>query len=447
MFDNLSNRLTGIFDKLRGRGALTEQDVNAAMREIRIALLEADVALPVVKNFIDQVREKAIGQDVLKSITPGQQIVKIVHDHLVEVLGHEAQELILAGNPPVFIMMVGLQGSGKTTSTAKIARFIESKQRKKVLMASLDIYRPAAQEQLSTLGREVQIETLEIIAQEKPLQITKRAADRARQEGFDIVLLDTAGRLHIDEALMTELQQVRDLVHPIETLLVADSMTGQDAVNVAKAFQEKIGLTGIVLTRVDGDARGGAALSMREITGCPIKFLGVGEHVDKLETFHPERIASRILDMGDVISLVEKAAESIDREEAEKMAAKMQQGKFDLDDMASQLKQMQKIGGLSGIMGMMPGIGKIKDKIQDAGLDDKLLKRQLAIIQSMTKTERRNVKLLNASRRRRIAEGSGTTVADVNRLIKQYLQMSEMMKKMGKLDKKGLLRNGFKGLF
>jgi signal recognition particle subunit SRP54 len=447
MFENLSNRLTGIFDKLRGRGALTEQDVNVALREIRVALLEADVALPVVKDFIEQVKEKAVGQDVLKSVTPGQQIVKIVHDHLVEALSHEDQELNFAGTPPIFMMMVGLQGSGKTTTTAKLARHIVSKDRKKILLASLDIYRPAAQEQLAVLGREIGVATLDIVPSEKPLAITKRAAERARLEGFDLVIFDTAGRLHVDDELMVELQQVRDAVNPIETLLVADSMTGQDAVNVAQIFNEKVGITGIILTRVDGDARGGAALSMRGVTGRPIKFLGLGEQVDKLEVFHPDRIAGRILDMGDVVSLVEKAAETIDQEEAEKMAAKMQKGQFDLDDMASQLLQMQKMGGLSGIMGMMPGIGKIKGKIAEAGLDDKLISRQVAVIRSMTKKERKNVKLLNASRRRRIADGSGTTVADVNRVIKQYIQMADMMKKMGKLGQKGFLRNGIKGLF
>lgn len=447
MFENLSNRLTGIFDKLRGRGALSEQDVSVAMREIRIALLEADVSLSVVKDFIEQVKEKAIGQDILKSVTPGQQIVKIVHDHLVEALGHESQGLNFAGPAPLFMMMVGLQGSGKTTSTAKLARHIVAKERKKVLLASLDIYRPAAREQLAVLGLEIGVTTLNIIADEAPLQITKRAAEKARLEGFDLVLLDTAGRLHVDDELMVELQQVRDAVKPIETLLVADSMTGQDAVNVAQIFNEKIGITGIILTRVDGDARGGAALSMRGITGCPIKFLGVGEQVDKLEIFHPDRIAGRILDMGDVVSLVERATENIDQADAEKMAARMQKGQFDLDDMASQLQQMQKMGGMSGIMGMMPGVGKIKDKIEEAGLDDKLLKRQVAIIQSMTKKERKNVKLLDASRRRRIAMGSGTTVADVNRVVKQYMQMADMMKKMGKFGKKGFLRNGIKGLF
>jgi signal recognition particle subunit SRP54 len=447
MFENLSNRLTGIFDKLRGRGALSEQDVTLAMREIRVALLEADVALPVVKDFIEQVKEKAIGQDILTSVTPGQQIVKIVHDHLIEALGHEAQELNLAATPPVFIMMVGLQGSGKTTTTAKLARHIVAKERKKVLLASLDIYRPAAREQLAVLGTEINVATLEIIPHEKPLEITRRAAERAKLEGFDIVLLDTAGRLHVDDELMAELQQVRDAVKPIETLLVVDSMTGQDAVNVAQIFNEKVGVTGIVLTRVDGDARGGAALSMRGVTGCPIKFLGVGEQVDKLEVFHPDRIAGRILDMGDVVSFVEKAAESIDQEAAAKMTARMEKGQFDLNDMASQLLQMQSLGGMTGIMSMMPGISKLKGKIEGAGLDDKLLKRQVAIIQSMTQKERKNVKLLNASRRRRIAQGSGTTVADVNRVIKQYVQMADMMKKMGKLGKTGFLRNGIKGLF
>lgn len=447
MFENLSNRLTGIFDKLRGRGALSEQDVTTAMREIRVALLEADVALPVVKDFIEQVKEKAIGHDILKSVSPGQQIVKIVHDHLIEALGHESQGLNLAGSPPLFIMMVGLQGSGKTTTTAKLARHIVAKERKKVLLASLDIYRPAAREQLAVLGSEIDVASLDIVEGEKPLQITRRAAEKARLEGFDVVLLDTAGRLHIDDELMVELQQVRDAVKPIETLLVADSMTGQDAVNVAQIFNEKVGITGIILTRIDGDARGGAALSMRGVTGCPIKFLGVGEQVDKLEVFHPDRIAGRILDMGDVVSFVEKAAENIDQEEAEKMSAKMQKGQFDLDDMAAQLLQMQKLGGMSGLMGMLPGVGKLKGKIEEAGLNDKFIKRQVAIIQSMTKKERKNVKLLNASRRRRIASGSGTTVADVNRVIKQYIQMADMMKKMGKLGKKGFLRNGIKGLF
>lgn len=447
MFDNLSQRLGGIFDKLRGRGALSEQDVSLAMREIRVALLEADVALSVVKGFIEQVKEKAIGQDILKSVSPGQQVVKIVHDHLIEVLGHASQELNLSAVPPVFIMMVGLQGSGKTTSTAKLAKYVMGKERKKILMASLDIYRPAAREQLAVLGREIGIETLHIIENENPLAIAKRAAEKARLEGFDLVFLDTAGRLHVDELLMQELQQVRDFVKPIETLLVADSLTGQDAVHVAKEFNEKIGLTGIVLTRVDGDARGGAALSMRSVTGCPIKFLGVGEQVDKIEVFHPDRIAGRILDMGDVLSLVERAVETIDQQDAEKMAAKMQKGLFDLNDMATQMLQMQKMGGMSGIMGMMPGVGKLKDKIAEAGLDDTLVSRQVAIIRSMTKQERKNVKLLNASRRRRIACGSGTTVADVNRVIKQYLQMADMMKKVGKLGKKGFLRNGIKGLF
>ncbi|MBP6986215.1 MAG: signal recognition particle protein [Alphaproteobacteria bacterium] len=447
MFDNLSQRLGGIFDKLRGRGALSEQDVSLAMREIRVALLEADVALSVVKEFIEQVKEKAIGQDILKSVSPGQQVVKIVHDHLIEVLGHASQELNLSAVPPVFIMMVGLQGSGKTTSTAKLAKYVMGKERKKILMASLDIYRPAAREQLAVLGREIGIETLHIIENENPLAIAKRAADKARLEGFDLVFLDTAGRLHVDELLMQELQQVRDFVKPIETLLVADSLTGQDAVHVAKEFNEKVGLTGIVLTRVDGDARGGAALSMRSVTGCPIKFLGMGEQVDKIEVFHPDRIAGRILDMGDVLSLVERAVETIDQQDAEKMAAKMQKGLFDLNDMATQMLQMQKMGGMSGIMGMMPGVGKLKDKIAEAGLDDTLVSRQVAIIRSMTKQERKNVKLLNASRRRRIACGSGTTVADVNRVIKQYLQMADMMKKVGKLGKKGFLRNGIKGLF
>ncbi len=446
MFNNLSQKLGEIFDKLKKRGALNEADVDAALREIRIALLEADVALAIVKDFIAQVKERAIGQEVIKSITPGQMVVKIVHDQLIEVLGSENVALNFATTPPAVMMVVGLQGSGKTTSTAKIARFLKAKKNKKVLMASVDIYRPAAQEQLEILGRQVEVDTLEIIETEKPLEIAKRAYNKAKIEGYDILLLDTAGRLHIDEGLMEELTALKKALNPIETLLVADAMTGQDAVNIARNFQEKVGLSGLVLTRVDGDGRGGAALSIKAITGCPIKLLGVGERVDQIEEFHPDRIAGRILDMGDVVGLVEKAVETIDREEAEELARKAGKGEFDLNDLASQLRQVSKMGGMGGLLSMLPGVGKIKEQIQDAGISDKLVKRQLAIISSMTLKERKNYKLLNGSRRRRIADGSGTTVADVNRLLKQFQDMRDMMKRMSKMGEKGFKRQGLRGL-
>ena len=446
MFDSLTTRLGDVFDRLRKRGALSEADVTAALREVRVALLEADVALPVVKDFVNAVKDKAIGQDVVRSVSPGQMVIKIVHDHLVEVLGSEQVELSLAAVPPVAIMMVGLQGSGKTTTSAKIALRFKNRDKKKVLMASLDVHRPAAQEQLAILGRQTGVDTLPIVAGEKPVQIAERAMKVGRLEGYDVVMLDTAGRLHIDEALMMEVAAVRDLVKPHETLLVADAMTGQDAVTVGKAFNERIGLTGIVLTRIDGDARGGAALSMRAITGKPIKLLGVGEKLDALETFHPDRIAGRILGMGDVVSLVEKAAETIDQEEAAKLAAKMEKGNFDLDDLAAQLRQLRKMGGMSGMLGMLPGIGKIKKQISEANIDDKVIKRQEAIISSMTKAERKNPKVLNGSRRRRIAEGSGTSVQDVNKLLKQHQDMATMMKKVQKLGKKGFMRQGLAGL-
>ncbi len=457
MFKNLGDRLGDIFSKLTKRGALTEDDVNTAMREVRVALLEADVALPVVKDFIKAVKEDAIGQEVIKSVTPGQMVVKIVHDQLVKILGGEADEdamaafqaqpLNLASKPPAVIMMAGLQGSGKTTFTAKIARFLKEKHNKKVLMASTDIYRPAAREQLATLGTQVDIETLDIIADEKPIAIVERALEKARLEAFDVLFIDTAGRLHIDEDLMTELVEIRDRVNPVEILLAADAMTGQDAVTVAKSFQDQIGVTGTILSRVDGDARGGAALSMRHVTGVPIKFLGVGERVHELEVFHPDRIANRILDMGDVVSLVEKAAETIDQDEAKEMALQMQKGVFTLDDMAKQLGQISKMGGMSGIMGMLPGIGKLQDKIDAAGINDNMVGKQIAIIRSMTKQERVNAKLLNGSRKRRVAAGSGTTVPEVNRLLKQYKDMSLAMKRFKKLGKKGLMRQGLTGLF
>lgn len=447
MFQSLSQRLGGIFDRLKRRGSLSEDDVAVVMREIRVALLEADVSLPVVKSFIEGVREKAIGQEVLKSITPAQMVVKIVHDHLVDVLGGEGADLNLAATPPVVIMMVGLQGSGKTTSAAKIAKILKDKKRKRVMLASTDVYRPAAREQLEMLGAQIDVATLPIIEAEKPIAIAERALKEAKLSGMDVLIIDTAGRLHIDEALMQELKEIKARLNPAEIMLVADAMTGQDAVVIAKTFHEQLDVTGITLTRIDGDARGGAALSMRQVTGRPIKFVGVGERVDQFEPFHPERIASRILDMGDVVSLVERAAETIDQNEAALMAQKMEEGQFDLSDFEKQLSQIGKMGGMSGIMGMLPGMGKIKEKMGDAGIDDGVIKRQIAIIRSMTKKERKYIKLLNASRRRRIADGSGTSVQDVNRLLKQFQDIQSVMKRFKKLGKKGLLRQGIQGLF
>ncbi len=442
MFDSLSDRLGTVFDRLRKRGALSEADVAEAMREVRVALLEADVALPVVKDFVASVRERAVGQEVLRSVTPGQMVVKIVHDHLVEMLGAEGADLDLAGTPPVAILVVGLQGSGKTTTAGKIALRLRKKEKKRVLMASLDIYRPAAQQQLTVLGEQAEVATLAPVFGEQPLAITKRAMETGRREGYDVVILDTAGRLHIDQDMMAEVAAVRDVVRPTETLLVADAMTGQDAVTLAEEFHAKVGITGIVLTRVDGDARGGAALSMRAVTGRPIKLMGVGEKLDALEGFHADRIAGRILGMGDVVGLVERAAETLDQEKAEKMAAKMVKGAFTLEDMAEQLRQLRKMGDVKGLLGMIPGIAKVKNQLDAANIDDKMIARQEAIILSMTPKERRNPKILNGSRRRRIAAGSGTTVQEVNRLLKQHLQMSKMMKQVGKMGKKGLMGGG-----
>ncbi|MEQ8831904.1 MAG: signal recognition particle protein [Alphaproteobacteria bacterium] len=442
MFESLSDRLGGVFDALKRRGSLKASDVDAAMRDIRIALLEADVALPVVKEFINGVKEKAVGEQVLKSVTPGQQVVKIVHDALVDLLHTDDQDLNLIGEPPFAILMVGLQGSGKTTTTAKLAKRLSEKEKKKVLMASLDVYRPAAQEQLKILGEQTGVATLPIVAGQQPVDIAKRALNAARLGGYDIVFLDTAGRLHVDEQLMAEVAAVRDTAAPRETLLVADSMTGQDAVTVAKSFQDRVGLSGIVLTRVDGDARGGAALSMRHVTGKPIKFLGTGEKMDEVEAFRADRVAGRILGMGDVVSLVEKAAETIEQAEAEKIARKMQKGEYDLEDMASQLKQMRKMGGLEGLMGMLPGVAKIKKQMAGANIDPKALLRQEAIISSMTPQERRQPKMLHASRKRRIAAGSGTSVQDVNKLLKQHQTMAKMMKQVSKLGKQGKLPGG-----
>ena len=446
MFDSLADRLGDIFDRLKRRGALSEADVGAALREVRVALLEADVALPVVKDFIAAVRERAVGAEVIDSVTPGQMVIKIVHDRLVEMLGASVEEINLATTPPAVIMMVGLQGSGKTTTTAKLALRLARRDKKKTLMASLDVRRPAAQEQLAVLGEQAEVDTLPIVAGQQPVDIAKRAVQAGRLGGYDVVLLDTAGRLHIDEALMGELAAVRDATAPVETLLVADALTGQDAVNIAARFNERIGVTGIALTRVDGDGRGGAALSMRAVTGRPIKLIGVGEKLDALEDFHPERIASRILGMGDVVSLVEKAAETIEQDEAERLAAKLQKGAFDLDDFASQLAQIGKMGGMKGLLGLLPGVAKVKKQMAEGAIDDRLLARQQAIISSMTPKERRNAKILKGSRKRRIAAGSGTTVQDVNRLLKQFKDMTVMMKRVRKLGKKGLMRHGLPGM-
>ena len=435
MFDSLQTRLGGVFDRLRGRGALSEADVDEALREVRDSLVDADVALPVVKEFIDKVRPRAIGEDVIRSVTPGQQVVKIVHDVLVETLGAESAGLEL-GSPPAPILMVGLQGSGKTTTSAKLALLLQNRDKKRVLMASLDVNRPAAMEQLKILGEQAGVPTLPILANQMPLDIAKRAMAAAKVGGYDVLILDTAGRQHVDEVLMSEVALVRDAVKPHETLLVADSLTGQDAVNIAKAFNDRLSISGIILTRSDGDARGGAALSMRSVTGAPIKFLGTGEKLDALEAFHPARVAARILDMGDVVSLVERAAETIDKEKAEKIARKMKKGEFDMNDLAEQLRQMAKLGGMKGVLAMLPGVGKIKDQLATAGLDDSILKRQEAIILSMTKTERVKPDIINGSRRKRIASGAGVEVQDVNKLLKMHRQMSDMMKKMGKMGGK-----------
>lgn len=437
MFDSLTEKLSGVFDRLSRRGALNEADVDEAMREIRIALLEADVALPVVRDFIADVREKAVGQAVVKSVTPSQMVVKIVNDALIEMLGTENAALDLAAQPPVPVLMVGLQGSGKTTTTGKLALRLK-KEKKRVLMASLDVYRPAAQEQLKQIGEQIGVDTLPVVIGERPKAIAERAVTTARKGGYDVVMLDTAGRLHIDLDMMAEVADVRAAVQPKETLLVVDALTGQDAVNIAREFNEKIGITGSILTRIDGDSRGGAALSMRAVTGKPIKFLGAGEKMEALEPFHPDRLAGRILGMGDVVSLVETAAEKMDKDEAERVAKRMMDGRFDLNDLLSQLRQMQKMGDLKGLLGMLPGMGKFKTQLDAAKLDGSVFKRQEAIILSMTPRERRNPDLIKASRKKRIAAGSGVSVQDVNKLLKQYEQMAEMMKRMKKMGKRGL---------
>ncbi len=448
MFENLSERLSGVFDRLTKQGALSEDDVKTALREVRVALLEADVSLPVARDFVKRVQEQATGQAVTKSITPGQQVVKIVHDALVDTLTGEGEPGALkVDNPPAPILMVGLQGSGKTTTTAKLAKRLKERDGKRILMASLDVNRPAAMEQLQILGRQIGVDTLPIVKGEDPRAIAKRAKTQAALGGYDVYMLDTAGRLHIDAELIQQAADVRDIANPRETLLVVDGLTGQDAVNVAEEFDDKIGVTGVVLTRMDGDGRGGAALSMRAVTGKPIKFVGLGEKMDAIETFEPERIAGRILGMGDIVSLVEKAQETIEAEQAERMMRRFQKGQFNMNDLKMQLEQMQKMGGMEGVMGMMPGMGKAAKQMEAAGIDDKIIARQIALVNSMTKKERANPKVLQASRKKRIAKGAGLEVSELNKLLKMQRQMGDMMKKMGKMGKGGMLKQAMKGMF
>ena len=442
MFESLSNNLNKVINKITSRGLLTDVDIDSAMREIRIALLEADVSLSVVKELANKIKEQAKGEKVLQSISPGQMVVKIVHDELVNILGEKLSPINLATKPPAVIMFVGLQGSGKTTSSAKLALWLKQKMDKNILLASLDTVRPAAKEQLQTLAKQINVPSLPIIENESAINIAKRALDSAQNSVTDVLILDTAGRLHIDEELMQELVEIKDLTGPVEIVFVADSLTGQDAVTVAKQFNETLDLTSIILTRIDGDSRGGAALSISHVTGCPIKYVGVGEKMSEFQEFHPDRIASRILGMGDVLSLVEKAASTIDKAESEKMASKLQKGQFDLNDLLSQLRNLKKMGGIGSMLGMIPGLGKLKSKIGDANIKEDALKHQEAIILSMTEHERLNFKVINGSRRKRIAAGSGTKVQDVNQLIKQFQEMSNMMKKFGGMDKKSMMRSG-----
>lgn len=446
MFESLSDRLGGVFDKLTKQGALSDADVSTALREVRVALLEADVSLPVARDFVKAVQDKATGQAVTKSVTPGQQVVKIVHDELVHVLAgdDDTAGALKIDTPPAPILMVGLQGGGKTTTTAKLAKRLKDRENKRVLMASLDIYRPAAMEQLATLGQQIGVDTLPIVPGQSATDIAKRAKQQAALGGYDVYMLDTAGRLSIDDTLMAEVEAVRDITTPRETLLVVDGLTGQDAVHTAENFDSRIGISGVVLTRMDGDGRGGAALSMRAVTGKPIKFVGLGEKMDALETFEPERIAGRILGMGDIVSLVEKAQETIEAEQAERMMKRFQKGQFSMNDLRMQLEQMMKMGGMQGVMGMMPGMGKMAKQMDEAGFDDTILKRQIALIQSMTKRERAQPQIMQASRKKRVAKGAGLEVSELNKLLKMHRQMSDMMKKMGK---GGMLKQAMKGMF
>lgn len=442
MFESLANNLNKIIGKITSKGFLSEDDIDQAMREIRIALLEADVSLSVVKELTSKIKEQAKGEKVLKSISPGQMVVKIVHDELVSILGSNLSPINLAAKPPAVIMFVGLQGSGKTTSSAKLALFLKQKMHKNVMLASLDTQRPAAKEQLQSLAKQVNISSLPIKDNESAISIAKRALEAAKDSINDVIILDTAGRLHIDQNLMEELVEIKKLTNPVEIIFVADALTGQDAVNVAKEFHEALDLTSIILTRIDGDSRGGAALSIAHITGRPIKYVGIGEKMNEFQEFYPDRVASRILGMGDVVSLVEHAAAHIDKDEAEKMSAKLQKGSFDLNDLLSQMRSLKKMGGIGAMLGMIPGIGKLKSALSGANMDESLLKKQEAIILSMTAKERKNYKILNGSRRKRIANGSGTTVQEVNRLLNQYQEMSNMVKKFGKMDQKSLMRSG-----
>ncbi|MBN2906535.1 MAG: signal recognition particle protein [Rhodobacteraceae bacterium] len=448
MFESLSDRLSGVFDRLTKQGALSEDDVKTALREVRVALLEADVSLPVARSFVKSVQDRATGQAVTKSVTPGQQVVKIVHDELVKVLTGEGEPGHLKiDNPPAPILMVGLQGGGKTTTTAKLAKRLKEINGKRVLMASLDVNRPAAMEQLAILGAQIGVDTLPIVPGQRPVDIAKRAKQQAAMGGYDVYMLDTAGRLSIDEELMAEVEAVRDVATPRETLLVVDGLTGQDAVHTAENFDDRIGITGVILTRMDGDGRGGAALSMRAVTGKPIKYVGLGEKLDAIEEFHPERIAGRILGMGDIVSLVEKAQQTLEAEQAERMMKRFQKGQFNMNDLKMQLEQMLKMGGMEGIMGMMPGMGKMAKQMEGAGFDDSVLRRQIALIQSMTKKERANPQILQASRKKRIAKGAGLEVPELNKLLKMHRQMADMMKKLGQKGGRAMMKKALGGMF
>ncbi len=442
MFENLTNKFEEIFSSLKKAPSLDEKQVDEGLREIRLALLEADVSLEVVKEFINRVKPKALGQEIIRSTSPGQMVVKVVNDELISFLGDKNSDIELNAVPPVPVMLVGLQGSGKTTTTAKLARFLETNKKKKVMMASLDVYRPAAQEQLRLLGEQNNIITLPVIKDQLPADICRRAISAANLNGADVILFDTAGRTQIDLQMMSEIKQIESIINPSETILVADSLTGQVAANIAKEFKSTVNLTGIILTRSDGDGRGGAALSMKYVADVPIKFLGVGEKIENFEVFHPDRIANRILGMGDIVSLVEKAAEDLDEEKLKKTEEKLKKGQFSLEDYLTQLRQMKKMGGIEGIMSFLPGVSKVKSQMDQAGVDEKIITQNEAVILSMTKKERENPKIIDGSRKKRIANGSGTDVATINKLLKQFKMMSEMMKKMSKGNTKGMMDKG-----